>query len=85
LGLGDVKLMFFVGGLFGFEGVLLVFFIGCAVGSLVGVPVRLLTKKQEIPFGPFLSFGVLMVLFFKAEMMHFLGTTWPGFIGSLLN
>ncbi len=83
LGLGDVKLMFFVGGLLGCEGALIVFFAGCAVGSLVGVPLRLLTGKREIPFGPFLAFGVLLVLFFKPEIWHFAGVTWPGIVGSL--
>ena len=77
LGLGDVKLMFFLGGLFGFEGALIIFFLGCAVGSLIGVPFRLLTKKQEIPFGPFLSFGAVMVVFFKTEILEFFLVTWP--------
>jgi leader peptidase (prepilin peptidase)/N-methyltransferase len=77
LGLGDIKLMFFMGGLFGFEGALIIFFLGCAVGSLIGVPFRLLTKKQEIPFGPFLSFGVLMVVFMKSEILVFILVTWP--------
>jgi leader peptidase (prepilin peptidase)/N-methyltransferase len=83
LGMGDVKLMVFVGGMFGIEGVLLVFFLGCALGSIVGIPLRALTGKQEIPFGPFLSFGVLLVMFFETQLMNFILVTWPEWARSL--
>jgi leader peptidase (prepilin peptidase)/N-methyltransferase len=84
LGLGDVKYMMVVGGLFGADGVLLVFFIGCALGSLVGVPFRLITGRREIPFGPFLSLGVLLLVFFRPEILHFILHTWPEWFRSLL-
>jgi leader peptidase (prepilin peptidase)/N-methyltransferase len=83
LGMGDVKLMIFVGGMFGVEGVLLVFFLGCALGSIVGVPLRAITGKREIPFGPFLSFGVLLVMFFETQLMNFILVTWPEWSKSL--
>ncbi|MFH2001911.1 MAG: prepilin peptidase [Planctomycetota bacterium] len=85
LGMGDVKYMIFVGGLLGWEGALLVFFLGCATGSLIGLPVRMLTGRQEIPFGPLLSLGVLLVIFFRSEMMDFLLVTWPSWVLTLFN
>lgn len=84
LGMGDVKLMFFVGAMFGWEGVLWVFILGCALGSLVGVPYRIVTGKREIPFGPFLSSGALLVLFFQGAIRDFIFVTWPRLIGSLV-
>jgi leader peptidase (prepilin peptidase)/N-methyltransferase len=85
LGMGDVKLMFFVGGVFGWEGGLIVFFLGCLFGSLVGIPFRVLTGKQEIPFGPFLSLGLLVQVFFASEIMEFLIDRWPKFVASLFH
>ena len=84
LGLGDVKYMIFVGGFVGAEGVLLVFFLGCALGSLVGLPLRALTGRQEIPFGPFLSAGFALLLFFRDALFGFLLVTWPEWVRSLL-
>lgn len=80
LGMGDVKYMIFVGALLGWEGVLLVFFLGCALGSVIGLPFRMLTGKREIPFGPFLSLGVLLVIFFRQELLDFLLITWPEYV-----
>jgi len=82
LGMGDVKFMAFVGGMFGWEGVLMVFVAGCAAGSIVGVPYRLITGKHEVPFGPFLSLGVVTVIFFRAEIIELL-EEWPRFASSL--
>jgi len=84
LGLGDVKYMAFMGAMVGAEGVLLVFFLGCALGSVVGLPLRLVKGRREIPFGPFLSLGVVLVLFFRTEMLEFLTKTWPEWVRRLL-
>lgn len=84
LGLGDVKLMCFVGGVFGYEGVLIVFIIGCALGSLIGLPYRILTGRQEIPFGPFLSMGAVLMVFFGEEIRYFLSETWPDWVRTTL-
>lgn len=85
LGMGDVKYMIFMGGILGAEGVLLVFFIGCALGSVVGLPVRFISGRREIPFGPFLSAGVVLLLFFRNELFGFFLETWPEWIRTVFH
>ena len=55
MGLGDVKFMGMVGALLGFDGVLLVFFLGCLTGAVGGLLQRMATGDRYIAFGPYLS------------------------------
>lgn len=67
LGMGDVKLMAFIGAYAGWFGALFTIFFGSLAGAVVGVTVIKLLKKDyyyEIPFGPFLATGGLIYLFF---------------------
>lgn len=67
LGMGDVKLMAFIGAYTGWFGALFTIFFGSFVGAVVGVVVIKLLKKDyhyEIPFGPFLAVAGLIYLFF---------------------
>jgi prepilin signal peptidase PulO-like enzyme (type II secretory pathway) len=34
------------------------------VGTVVGLPMRLLRQQKEIPFGPWLAVGALVILLF---------------------
>lgn len=77
MGLGDVKYLGLVGALLGFDGVLLVFFLGCFTGAVGGIIHRMLTGDRYIAFGPYLSLGVVLTLFFRAEILHFFLVTWP--------
>lgn len=77
MGLGDVKLMAFVGGFLGWDAVLLIFFIGCLLGAIFGVMIKVITKDSYIPFGPYLSAGTLLVLWGKNEIFYFLFDIWP--------
>ncbi|MCH8205629.1 MAG: prepilin peptidase [Chloroflexi bacterium] len=65
MGGGDVKLAGLLGLLLGYPGVLIALWIAVIAGGSVAVAL-LLTKKKgrkdAIPFGPFLSFGALVVL-----------------------
>lgn len=62
MGGGDIKLMFLFGFVLGWPMAILSIFIG----SIVGLPIALLLSKKstdhEIPFGPFLSIGALVIL-----------------------
>ncbi len=71
LGLGDAKLLAFLGGWLGVESLVPILFLSSIVGSFYGVTLagfNTLTKKepftlrQEIPFGPFLSMAALFYL-----------------------
>lgn len=54
MGFGDVKLMGLLGALAGCWGVITGFFLACMLGSLVGIPRRLLYGNRHLAFGPFL-------------------------------
>ena len=77
MGLGDVKYMGMVGAFLGFDGVLLVFFLGCMAGAVGGLIHRALTGSRYIAFGPYLALGVLLVLFFRNPILEFCLVTWP--------
>lgn len=70
MGFGDVKLMAFLGAFLGWKQTLLTLFVSSFLGALFGSANWLLTRKNTIPFGPYLSFGALIVLlgssFFEA-------------------
>jgi len=55
MGLGDVKFMAALGGVLGWQQIVLVFFLAAVIGAVVGVVHLLRTKEHHMPFGPFLS------------------------------
>jgi leader peptidase (prepilin peptidase)/N-methyltransferase len=66
LGFGDVKFVAALGVFLGFPNIILAIFIASFLGSIIGVSMLLLQGKsmrQQIPFGPFLALGALIVLF----------------------
>lgn len=85
MGLGDVKFMGMVGGFLGFDGVLLVFFLGCVLGAIGGIIHRLITGDRYIAFGPYLSLGVLLTQFFRGPILRFLLEDWPRFAQGLFS
>jgi leader peptidase (prepilin peptidase)/N-methyltransferase len=73
MGMGDVKLLAMIGAFLGWQAVLPVVFIGSVVGSVVGIPIMLLTGKDSklaIPFGPFLSLGAVIYLFWWSNLFN---------------
>lgn len=65
-GVGDVKLAFFIGLIFGFSVTLLkalfVFAFSAAVVGVVGIVLHKMTLKSTMPFGPFLALGAIVLL-----------------------
>ncbi len=64
MGGGDVKLMALVGSFLGPWGGLASFVIACFIGAAVGVGLiitGLKKRKDEIPFGPFIAAGAIIV------------------------
>lgn len=75
LGGGDVKLLGMIGAWLGFQSLLPVIVISSALGSLVGLAVMAIQRKDfkaAIPFGPFLAFGAVLYLFFSPQIKEFL-------------
>lgn len=67
MGLGDVKLLAMLGAFLGAAAILPIIFLASVMGTLVGVPLMLVTRagrKLAIPFGPFLASAALVYLFF---------------------
>jgi len=66
MGLGDVKLMGGLGALFGWQAVLFILFFSALVGSIVGVVLMVMKKKErlsQIPYGPYLALAAFVWLF----------------------
>lgn len=71
IGMGDAKLLAFIGGWLGYQGVLPTLLFGSAIGSIYGISMSVIARKSQlktaIPFGPFLSFGCLLYLYLNIE------------------
>jgi leader peptidase (prepilin peptidase)/N-methyltransferase len=66
MGLGDVKLMAFIGSLWGWKIALMAIVFASFLGSIIGgglILSRVMKRERPIPFGPFLSAGVVLAIF----------------------
>jgi len=74
MGMGDVKLAFFMGLFLGYPSVLIALFLSFFLGSIVGVTLIFLKKKEfksEVPFAPFLVTGTFLMMFFNQWFLSF--------------
>ncbi len=74
MGMGDAKLAFALGMVFGWPDVLLVVAVAFILGALFGLGAILLRKKTmrgTVPFGPFLAIASFLVFFFGFEIVDF--------------
>jgi len=63
IGFGDVKLLAMFGAFFGWHGAFFAIVIGSMLGLLISLPIVIAKKtslKYPIPFGPFLSLGLII-------------------------
>jgi leader peptidase (prepilin peptidase)/N-methyltransferase len=73
MGLGDVKMMAAVGVFLGLKRTLMTVLAGSLLGSVIGIILISLSKKDrnyELPFGTFLGAGALLVLFFGTPALQ---------------
>ncbi|MBI4537601.1 MAG: prepilin peptidase [candidate division NC10 bacterium] len=66
MGEGDLNLIALVGAFLGWRAVILTVLIGCFSGSVVGLGLIVagrLSRRQHMPFGPFLALGAVVALF----------------------
>lgn len=79
LGFGDVKLAFVLGlylGWLGWDHVALGLFLGFLYGALVGaglVLARIRTRRQHVPFAPFLAAGTVTAVLVGAPLLRWYG------------
>lgn len=62
MGFGDVILMAMIGSFVGWQGTLIVFVFSLAAAVLVAVPMWFVWRDHELPYGPYLSLGALLLL-----------------------
>jgi len=73
MGGGDIKLLAMMGAFLGWKSVLFIIFASSLIGSVVGVSIMLLQKKDSkfaIPFGPYLAFGAVLYIFYGRQIIH---------------
>ncbi len=73
MGGGDVKLLAMIGAFLGWKAVILTILLSSLVGSITGIIVMFLKGKDfkyAIPFGPFLSFGAVVSLFYGENVIR---------------
>lgn len=66
LGGGDIKLIAMLGAFFGWKAAILILLISSILGSIVGIAIVLILRKDmkyAIPFGPFLAVAGMIQLF----------------------
>lgn len=81
MGGGDAKLAAMMGAWLGWQHLLLAGFLACAIGAFVGggaIALGLLSRRQPMPFGPFLAVGAVISTFFgKAIISTYLQLFFP--------
>jgi leader peptidase (prepilin peptidase) / N-methyltransferase len=73
MGGGDVKLLAMIGAFLGWKAVILTIFLSSLIGSVTGIALILVKGKDfkyAIPFGPFLSVGAVISLFYGESLMR---------------
>lgn len=73
MGGGDIKLLAMMGAFLGWKAVPFIIFASSLVGSLIGISIMLLQKKDSklaIPFGPYLAFGAVLYIFYGKPLIR---------------
>ena len=73
MGGGDVKLLAMIGAFLGWKAVILTILLGSLLGSISGIIVMVSKGKDfkyAIPFGPFLSLGAVIALFYGQDLIR---------------
>jgi len=73
MGVGDIKLAFFMGLVLGWPNILVALFLAFFVGAATGVGLIIAGKKRlssKVPFGPFLVSGTFLAIFFGENLIN---------------
>jgi leader peptidase (prepilin peptidase) / N-methyltransferase len=72
MGGGDVKLLAMIGAFLGWKAVILTILVSSVIGSITGIAVMIAKGRDfkcAIPFGPFLSLGAVVSLFYGQNLI----------------
>ena len=82
MGGGDIKLLAMIGAATGLKGVLFTIMTSSFLGTAVGLSAIIFIKGSnlhlKIPFGPYLSFGAILYIFFGEELIQWYFKTITG-------
>jgi leader peptidase (prepilin peptidase)/N-methyltransferase len=70
MGLGDAKLMAVIGGFLGWKAIPLVFMFAAVIGTVIGLIYYFKTREHQLPLGPFLALGCVIVLVWGNDLVH---------------
>ncbi|HHU74866.1 MAG TPA: prepilin peptidase [Clostridiales bacterium] len=71
IGGGDVKLMAAAGFVLGWQNVLLAFFLGCILASIIHpIRMKLSNANSVLAFGPYLSAGIAIAILYGQNLIH---------------
>ncbi len=74
MGGGDIKLLAMIGAAIGWKGVLFTLFTGSLFGTLAGLVIMMVTRilnvRLKIPFGPYLSAGAVLYIFYGNQLIQ---------------
>jgi len=73
MGGGDVKLLAMIGAFLGWKAVILTILLSSLIGSITGIIIMVSKGKDfkyAIPFGPFLSLGAVIALFYGPSLIN---------------
>jgi leader peptidase (prepilin peptidase)/N-methyltransferase len=71
MGGGDVKLMFAAGLLLGWQNIVLAFFLGCILASVIHTArMKLSGEDRVLAFGPYLSLGIWISMMWGQKMIQ---------------
>jgi len=72
MGGGDAKLAAMMGAWLGWKFLLLGCFLACVVGAVIGggaIALGMLSRRQPMPFGPFLALGGAIAIFYGEQLI----------------
>jgi leader peptidase (prepilin peptidase)/N-methyltransferase len=73
MGGGDIKLLAMMGAFLGWKSIPFIVFSSSLVGSVIGITIMLIQKKDSklaIPFGPYLAFGAVLYIFYGRQLIN---------------
>ncbi|HIJ97138.1 MAG TPA: prepilin peptidase [Desulfuromonadales bacterium] len=73
MGGGDIKLLAMMGAFLGWKAVPFIILASSLAGSIIGISIMLLQKKDSklaIPFGPYLAFGAVLYIFYGRTLIR---------------
>jgi len=74
MGIGDIKLAFLMGLFLGWPNIIAALFSAIFLGAIMGIALIISGKKtlrSEVPFGPFLTAGTFLALFWGGKIINF--------------